>query len=202
MKGRLLSFSTDGNKIVVIKDAKTVVFKEFTAILDTYTLDKATKLLLFVFFMEELTRENPLRDVPQNEQYRQALHRAFNKEDYTFSPEELTHVEAARKAYVTYSQTAEERLLRNLDHKIDEINLLLATTKYEITAVTDKDDNVTNYISNSDLITKTVNSVKSIRDTKTMLENSIMENEQGGKRKIRGQKEGTELSLLETGTVK
>lgn len=87
----------------------------------------ATQLLTYVYYMEDITEENPLRDVSWNEKHQQACRSIFRDDKYKFKKKEQELIDAAREWYVLCNKDCMFRLSAVLDKKIDEFTTYLNT---------------------------------------------------------------------------
>lgn len=89
----------------------------------------ACKLLTYVYFMEDITEENPLRDVAYGEKHIQAVRSLFKDDKHKFKKKEQELIDAAREWYALCNQDCLFRLSAVLSKKIDEFTQYMDENK-------------------------------------------------------------------------
>lgn len=146
------------------------IFFLFKPLVDVWNWDKsnnkqkAHKMLYFVFLLCDLTEENPLKEIPAAKKEEESLFRAYKDRGKKFTKKELSVLEPAIECYIKYNTTPEERILKAFDDKSEETREVLEDTKPE-TSVNEK-DGVVSFVSNSNIITKGLKELDSIKKIK------------------------------------
>lgn len=167
-----ISFEIKKERIVT--DAKFFLFKEFVDIWNwdkSEQKDKAHRMLRFIFLLCDITEECQLKDVPANKRESEALFHAYKDKNYKFTKKERALVEAGISCYIKYNETAEERLLDEFDHKAEELREKLEDTTPE--AVKNCDKGVTSFVSNSDIITRALKELDTVKKSKISVISAI-----------------------------
>ena len=125
---------------------------------------KANQMLYFIFFLCDLTEENPLKEIPAERKEEEAKFRGYNNKEKEFTENELSVLEPAIACYVRYNTTAEERILKAFDDKSEQIRGILEDTIPE-TSVNEK-DGVVSFTSNSSILTKGLKELEGIKKIK------------------------------------
>ena len=179
-------FKLNFRKERVVLDYKFFLFKEFVDIWKydrTKTKNKANQLLYFVYLMADINEENPLRDVPASKREEESKFRAFKKRDKVFTDKEEQLLSAAIKKYTYLNTTPEERMLYTFDRKIKELVDLLESTTPE--TVTNVENGVVSYASNSKIIADSLSKISKIRKIREKILLAIKK--EAVSQKIRGQ---------------
>lgn len=160
-----LSFEVRKERIVL--KPEFYLFKEFTDILDwdkSPAKVRAHKMLRFIYLLCDITEDCPLKDVAANKRESEALFYAYGSRDYAFTSKELELVNAGVECYKKYSENAEERLLNEFDDKTTLLRKELEKATPE--TVTNMLNGVTTFASNSDIITKALKELDSVKRMK------------------------------------
>jgi hypothetical protein len=179
-----LQFEFRKEKIVL--NAKLFMFDEFTAIWKhdkTKGKLKANSLLYFVYLLCDIGENNPLRDVDADKREIEAKFRAFLDKDKVFSDTEFGLLEPAVNLYILLNTTPEERLLVAFDQKAIQLATMLESTTPE--TVTNSDNGVVTFVSNSGIITGALSKLSIIRKNRASIVASIKN--EAMLEKIRGQ---------------
>ena len=151
----------------IITEPKYFLFKSFTDIWKwdkTENKDKAHKMLRFIFLLCDITEECPLKDVPEEKRESEALFHAYKDKEYKFTKKERELVSAGIETYIKYNESAEERLLGEFDNKADELRDKLEETMPE--TAENKNSGVISFVSNSDIITKALKELDTVKKSK------------------------------------
>ncbi len=182
----------------IVTDFRFFMFKEFT---DIWTKDRskgklnANRMLYFVFLLCDISTDNPLKDVNVNKREVEAKYRAYRDKEKEFSMKDRDLLEPAIKVYVELNMTAEERLLEAFDKKAIQLSKTLETTLPE--TVTNLDNGVVSFVSNSKIITDALSKLSKIRTNREKIVAAIKK--KAISQKIRG---GLKLSPLVRGLFK
>jgi len=182
----------------IVTDFRFYLFKEFT---DIWNRDKskdklnANRMLYFVYLLCDIGEENPLRDVDHTKKEIEAKFRAFRDTNKQFTADERDLLERAIKLYVEINMSVEERLLVSFDKKAEELRETLEKTTPE--TVTNEENGVVAYVSNSKIITDALSKLSKIRTNREKIVSSIKR--QSISMKVRG---GLTLSPLVRGLLK
>lgn len=132
--------------------------------LNTPELQALTKFedLLYVFFLCDLSKENPLRDIPYNKKAQEARLRAYGPDFKTLSPE-------VEVAIATYPQTEEQKDIFTYDKKMDQFNTLLKETEPKIQRNENENTGVVSFTTNIDIINHTLKDIINIIQAKASL---------------------------------
>ena len=169
-----MSLTFNIRKERITTDAKFFLFKAFTDIWDwdkSESKDKAHKMLRFVYLLCDITEECPLKDVAISKREAEALFHAYKDKNYKFTKKERELVSAAIDTYIKYNETAEERLLGEFDWKAEELRNKLEDTMPE--TETNVINGVTSFVSNSEIITKALKELDSVKKSKISVISAI-----------------------------
>lgn len=169
-----MSLTFNIRKERITADAKFFLFKAFTDIWEwdkSETKDKAHRMLRFVYLLCDITEECPLKDVPVSKRETEALFHAYKDKHYKFTKKERELVSAAIDTYIKYNESAEERLLGEFDWKADELRNKLEETMPE--TETNVINGVTSFVSNSEIITKALKELDSVKKSKISVISAI-----------------------------
>jgi len=143
------------------------MFKEFVDIWNndrSKSKVKANRMLAFIFYLCDITEENPLRDVAASEKESEAMFRAFHVRSKKFVKKEEHLLEQGIKLYINLNMTPEERLLHTFDDKAKELSQVLELTVPE--TVTNVENGVVSFASNSKIITNALSKLSKIRSNR------------------------------------
>src|SRR5690606_28362554 len=96
---------------------------------------KASNMLVYVIHMCDITDDNFMRDVPNEQRDPLAKKNAFGNENHKFTDEEQDMIDRAMAWYEVLNKNSVMRLSVALDKKIDEITEFYDSNK--ITSTTD-----------------------------------------------------------------
>lgn len=182
----------------IVTDFRFFMFKEFT---DIWTKDKskdklnANKMLYFIFLLCDIGKENPLKDVKVEKRETEAKFRAYRDRNKNFIMKDRDLLEPAIKIYTELNMTAEERLLEAFDKKAIQLSATLEATLPE--TVTNLDNGVVSFVSNSKIITDALSKLSKIRTNREKIVAAIKK--KAISQKVRG---GLKLSPLVRGLLK
>ena len=179
-----LQFEFRKEKIVL--NAKIFMFDEFIAIWKhdkTKGKLKANSLLYFVFLLCDIGENNPLKDTKIEDREKEAKFRAFLDKDKTFTENEYDLLQAAVNMYIKLNTSPEEQLLVAFDKKAAQLTEMLEETTPE--TVTNSDNGVVTFVSNSGIITSALSKLSTIRKNRASIVASIKN--EALTEKIRGQ---------------
>lgn len=177
----------------LIHTPQVFLFKDFTNILDndkSQSRLKSNRMFLYVFYMCDLTGDNPVRDDGDSKPAN-ALFRAFGNHDKI----KLTQVDKAllvkaMDTYIKYNETAEERLLTTFDLKSVAIRETLNEKTPE--ACENDIDGVVTFVSNSKIITSALTDLNDIKTKRELIVSSIRREALSSK--VRGSRKLSPLS--------
>lgn len=167
-----ISFTIRKEKIVT--DEKFFLFKPFVDIWewdDSEDKEKAHKMLRFIYLLCDITEECPLKDVASQKREAEALFHAYSDKEHKFTKKERALVEAGINCYIKYNETAEERLLDEFDLKAEELRSKLEETMPE--TVENFKNGVISFTSNSEIITKALKELDTVKKSKVSVINAI-----------------------------
>jgi hypothetical protein len=192
----MYTFEFRDEKIVI--DWRFYLFEEFTAIWKndkTRNKDKANKMLYFIFLLCDISEKNPIRDISGAKREAEALFHAFRDRKKKFTDKEMSLLSPAVDLYIELNKKPEERLLHTLDDKAKELTDVLESTTPE--TVTNEDNGVITFVSNTKIITSSLSKLSKIRNTREKIIASIKN--EAITNKVRGQ---ITLSPLIKGLIK
>lgn len=91
---------------------------------------KAESLLKYVFFMNDITQNNPLVDLPEHERDGKARRTCFMDENYKFTRREQELVDDAKEWFLTCTENAALRAYFVLNQQIDDLTKYLGGLTY------------------------------------------------------------------------
>jgi len=139
---------------------------------DSEDKDIAIKALLFVYFIEDLSDDNPLSQIPYYNKHKECLYRAFGNESFDIEQELGTEwFEAITLARQSYREDIPDTLkdISTFDRKMDELGLMLNKTAPIIKRNVNENDDKITFATNIGIINKALNSVVSIIQSKASL---------------------------------
>ncbi len=154
--------------------AAIMLFDEFTDILnwDKSTAKlKANKLFSFVFYMCDLTEDNPCASRKAEDIETEAKFLAFHNKQYEFSKKEFTLVQKAMHRYTRCNTTAEERIIEAFDIASEKLLDKLNTTSPKV--VKNEKDGTISYATNVPIITTGLTQLDDIKKRKLAIIASI-----------------------------
>lgn len=144
--------------------------------------DRAHAMFYFLYLLNDLSELNPLRDTAPDKKEAEALRLAF-KSTKKFTKAELKVLDPAIKCYITYNNTAEERILKEFDSKAEQIRQQLEDTVPE--TLSNERRGVISFVSNSSIITKALKELDGIKRAKLQVVAAIKKETMS--QKVRGQ---------------
>jgi hypothetical protein len=139
---------------------------------DSKDKDTALKAILYVFFTENLSDENPLSQIPYYEKRQECLLRAFGDTRYDIEHELGTEwLEAITTARESYRKDIPDTLkdISTFDRKMDELGVMLNKTKPVIKRNVNENDDKVSFATNIEIINKALISVVNIIQSKASL---------------------------------
>lgn len=132
--------------------------------LKTPELKALTKLedLFYVYFFCDLSKDNPLKDIPYFRKDAEARFRAYGNDSQPLSPK----IEAA---IATYPTTEEQKDIYTYDKKMDQFNVLLKDTLPKIERNENDNTGVVSFTTNIDIINGTLKDIINIIQAKASL---------------------------------
>ncbi|MCK5788528.1 MAG: hypothetical protein KAH32_05995 [Chlamydiia bacterium] len=157
----------------LIVDVNFVQIEEFLNIKEYYAKDKTKldKMFLYIFYMYSLEEDNTFRDLDSRVKSEQAVYRIWKKRlpKPPFSKKEETLFEEASSAYILFSATEEERMVYEIDSKIEQIRKTVKETSPRIIEqVNDKTGEI-KFATNMEILNKAINSIPMMLETKEKL---------------------------------
>ncbi len=134
--------------------------------------DKALKAILYVFFKEDLSNENPLSQIPYYERESDCRLRAFGDPDFEFySLGDEDWTEAIEMACSSYRLEVADTLkdIYTLDKKMDQLGKMLLKTKPKIIRNEHDTSGKVTYTTNIKIINDALNDIVSIISAKASL---------------------------------
>lgn len=92
---------------------------------------KAESLLKYVFFMNDITQNNPLVDLPEHEKDGKARRTCFMDENYKFTRREQELIDDATNWFITCTDNAALRAYFVLNKQIDDLTTYLQGLPYD-----------------------------------------------------------------------
>lgn len=139
---------------------------------DTDEKETAVKAILYVFFTEDLSDDNPLSSLPYFRKPKESLKRAFGDEAYDIEQKLGTAwYEAINTARVSYRDEVADTLkdIATFDRKMDELGAMLNETTPIIKRNEHEVSGKITYSTNTDIINKSLASVVNIIQSKASL---------------------------------
>jgi hypothetical protein len=168
-----LNFKND--KLII--DVNFLQLEEFTLIKEYYGKDKTKldKMFLYMFYMYSLSEENDFRDLDSRVKGEQAVYRIWKTREAIppFNKKEAKLFENAVDAYVLFSSTEEERMVSEIDRKIEQIRETVKNTKPRIVEQTNDKTGEIKFVTNMEILNKAINSIPTILETKEKLISSM-----------------------------
>lgn len=189
----MIKFTIVGGKIVL--DPNIVLFK---VLKDLYDAPDGQKLLQVIFYTHSTEPENPFRNLDFRVVEENILNAVFNKQswkDVKLTKETEKKYTAAEAFYLKYNSTAETRLLKSIDKKLDEISTMLDENVPIIEqAVTSNGE--TKFNSNLTIILNAFSKIETIMKSKTLLQNTIAKSDGAGRARADSSTSFRERGLL------
>ena len=136
--------------------------------------DKSTAImaLLYVFFVEDLSENNPLSQIPFNKKEEESLFRAFGTKQFDIEQELGNEwYESILTARNSYKNSIPDTLkdIATFDRKMDELGIMLRDTQPKIKKnINDNNDKIS-FTTNIAIINKSLTSVISIIQSKASI---------------------------------
>lgn len=148
------------------------------------TKDHANKLLFYIYLMCDLSESCPTKDLDQSMKDSECRFLAFKAKNYQFNQEDLQYVQDAMDAYILFNETAEERILKVYDKKLDEVRTMLDRTQPQMSEGINN-SGVTVYTTNVDIINRALKEISNLVKAKNDLRQAILAGKGAGH--VRGQ---------------
>jgi len=161
----------------LIVTVKFVQVPEFLEVKNYYGKDKVKldRFFLYIYFMYSLDENNTFRDISSNVKEQQVIYRIWKKklDGPPFSDEEIELLEKASDAFIMRSSSEEERMVAEIDKKIEQIRKTVEETNPKIIETYNDRTGETKFVTNMDILNKAINSIPSILETKEKLISSM-----------------------------
>ena len=161
----------------LIIDVRFLQLEEFVALKEFYGKDKKKmdQTFLYMYYMYSLDEENTFRDLDSRVKGEQAVYRVWKKREAQppFTKEEKELFEKAVDAYVMFSSTEEERMISEIDRKIEQIRKTVKSTEPQIVEVVNEKTGEIKFVTNMEILNKAINSIPTILETKEKLISSM-----------------------------
>jgi hypothetical protein len=180
----------------VVLDPNIVLFKELK---ELYDQPDGEKFLKVIYYTHSTDTENPFKDLDARVLEENILRIVFNKstwDELTMSDELREKFKAAEDIFLYYNTTAETRLLKSINKKLDEISVMLDDTTPTIEEFTTTNGEI-KFNSNMTIMLNTFSKIEVIMKSKTILTEAIAKSD--GVSKIKG---GGTTSFRERGLLK
>ena len=168
-----LNFKED--KLII--DVNFIQLEEFMDVKNHYGDDKAKldKMFLYIYYMYSLDEENDFRDLDSRVKGEQAVYRIWKKRVAfpPFSKKEKELLTKAADTYVMFSSTEEERMVNEIDRKIEQIRKTVKETEPRIIEQTNEKTGEIKFSTNMEILNKAINSIPTILETKEKLISSM-----------------------------
>lgn len=126
----MIEFNIQDGRLIV--DPKVLTIRAFEEIWDwdkSKAKTKATSLLKYIFFMNDITTRNPYKDAAESELEKLAKRDAFKNEKYKLSEEEEHFFEQGSEFYIEANKDCVYRMSHIIQTKIDQLINHLETEK-------------------------------------------------------------------------
>ncbi len=155
----------------LIHSPEIFLFKEFTDIMKwdrSSSQLKSNRMFLYIYYMCDLSEDNPVRESAEGKKHEDAIFRAFGGK----SRIKLTRVDkdrliAGMRCYIRYNETAEERLLKTFDSKAAELRKELDNVKPETHS--NFFDGVVSFVSNSKIVSDGLAGLSGIKNKREII---------------------------------
>lgn len=191
----MIELILEKGEIVLSKDI--VLFDELKKLFEVNKLGK--KLVQALYYMHAVGGKNPFSDLDALVREESVFMAVFGKAslvDLKLSEKNLKLYKDAENLYEKYAHTAESRLERSINTKLDEISRMLDETVPTIEESVTKSGEV-KYNSNLGIILNMFSKIDVIMKAKTTLQQAIQKKTNSGR--VKG---GGTSSFLEKGLVK
>jgi hypothetical protein len=119
----VINFNIKDSKLII--DAETLTVSAFNDIWmfdTTKTKNKASNMLVYVYHMCDIRKENPFRDLPYHQKNEMSRRNAFGNKDYKFSEKEKQLIDRALAWYEVLNKSSVLRISMSIDKKLDQIS--------------------------------------------------------------------------------
>jgi len=184
------------SKGVLVLDPNIALFKELKAL---YDVKEGQKFLQVIYYRYSRDVENPFRDLNESVIDENVLRAVFNKshwKDLKVPKATQIKFDAAEELFLKYNTTAETRLLKSVNKKLDQISTLLNKTE-PVIAQEIANSGETKFNTNLTIILNLFSKIETIMKSKSLLMNAIRKEEASGK--VRG---GGSTSFKEKGMLR
>lgn len=118
----MVNFNIKDGKLTIDPETLTVAaFNQIWTSDNSKAKNKACNMLVYVYHVCDIRKENPFRDLPYNQKDEMARRNAFGNKDYKFSPAEKELIDRAMAWYELLNKNSVLRLSMALDRKIDQM---------------------------------------------------------------------------------
>jgi hypothetical protein len=156
----------------LIVNVQFVQVEEFIKLKEFYGKNKAKadKTFLYLYYMYSLDEDNVFRDLDSRVKKEQAIYRVWKKREAEppFTKKEKELFEKAVSSYVMFSSREEERMIEEIDRKIEQIRKTVKETTPRILEQ-ENDRGEVKFVTNMDILNKAINSIPGILETKEKL---------------------------------
>jgi hypothetical protein len=191
----MLKFKFRKEKLILTP--QIMLFKEFSTIFEhdkTADQTKANNMMKYVFYMCDLSEDNPHRDAGERK-HDDSMKAAFgSRSKIALTKVDKERMEKAMQCYIKYNETAEERLLKTFDETAYALRAELDDTIPE--TVENEKDGVITFVSNSQLISLGLSELNDIKTKRELIVAAVRR--EAMSTKIRGQ---AKLSPLSKGEI-
>ena len=161
----------------IIIDVNFLSIEEFTTLKEHYgaSKQKLDHMFLYMFYMYSLNENNIFRDLDNRLKKEQAIYRIWKKREKEppFSKKELEMFNKAVDAYILFSTTEEERMIAEIDRKIEQIRMTVKNTEPQILEQMNDKTGEVKFVTNMEILNKAINSIPTILETKEKLISSM-----------------------------
>jgi uncharacterized protein YwqG len=149
--------------------------------------DLANRMLLYVFYCCDLTKDNPMRSIDFRMKEEQAFARSFHGTNKTkFTKKEEALINDAIEAYNYFNEDSAERAIIAIDKKIDEARTKLADEEVEIIRNVNENTGVVSFTSNEAILGNIAKQIGDFMSLKIQISNAAKKIENSGR--VRGNK--------------
>lgn len=153
---------------------QVMLFKPFVDIIESDKSSsklKSNKMFLYIFFMCDLTEDNPIRDSYDNK-HKEAMFRAFgNNSKIKLTKADKALIQNGVECYIKYNETSEERALEVFDSKAAELRKAIDIMTPE--TAENSYDGVVSFVTNSKIISTGLAELASIHKKRDVIVASI-----------------------------
>lgn len=131
-----IRWNLQNGKLVIEPETLTIhAFHEIWKFDKNRNKNKAEALLKYVFFMNDITQNNPLVDLPEFEKDIKARRTCFLEDKYQFTRREKELIDNAEEWYQTCSDNSALRAYYVLNKQIDDLTKYLGELPYNATNI-------------------------------------------------------------------